>query len=430
MAHKVQAEMWDKLHYLFRKYNDRVIHVELHYDFELDVEIVKQFMTNLFESAPVLHSTFINNYVRPYWRVNPYSIDEVVSVYHISEAEKERRIEEFLMQEVNPEDKIQMRVGLFYYEGKSAFCFVSNHMCFDGGDTKYIVAKFCNDYTEYAQTGKMNKEFRTGSRSHKTVYKDMSEEDYNGAKKLFRNPSVRDHHKFPLTESKPGDKSFMPKHIIDEDVFVQIKTLGKANGYTLNDVLVAAYFESVYRLANFGKDESLTIACAIDLRRYIKNLSDVGLTNHTAWMQCNIDHLGSDIFETLSLVSESTNKFKQDKFMGLYGLPLLNFGYTAFPHFISEIAVKIGYANPHIAMSNIGIIDPNKTSICGHEPVYGFMSGAVKYKPFVLLSVITYKNQCTLAMGVRGNEEDRKVVESFYEIYDECLNEIVDGWKK
>ncbi len=430
MVKKVPAEMWDKLHYLFRNYNDRVIHVELQYDFELDADIVKKFMTNLFESAPVLHSTFVNNYIRPYWRVNPYNIDEVVTEYRIDASQKDKLIEEFLMQAVNPEDKLQMRVALFYYEGKSAFCFVSNHMCFDGGDTKYIVAKFCKAYTDSVATGKMTTDFRVGTRSHKTVYKDMSEEDAKAAKGLFRNPSVRDHHKFPLTESKSDDKSFMPRHILDEDVFTAVKALGKENGYTLNDVLLTAYFESVYRLAKFKSEESLTIACAIDLRRYIKDLSDVGLTNHTAWMQCNIDHLGENIFETLRLVAESSNKFKKDRYMGLYGLPLLNFGYTAFPHCIAEIAVKIGYANPHIAMSNIGIIDPVATSICGHEPVYGFMSGAVKYKPFVLLSAITYKNQCTLAMGVRGNEKDRKVVERFYEIYDECLNELIEGWKK
>ena len=428
MAQRITAEMWDKLHYLFRTYNDRVIHVELHYDFELEVEPLKKFVSNLFEAAPVLHSSFVNNYIRPYWRVNEYSIDEVFTVKRITEAEKEKEIEAFLMQEINPGDKIQFRVGLFYYEGKTAFCFVSNHMCFDGGDTKYLTSKLCSDYTKFVETGEMPNDIRVGSRSHKMIYRDLSEEDRKAAKKLIRNPSVKDPHKFPLTESKPEDKSFMAKHALDREVFKNIRVLGKKNGFTLNDVLMTAYFESVYRLANFNKSDSLTIAGAIDLRRYIKNMEGVGLTNHTAWMQCNIPHLGKDIFETLRLVAESTNKFKQDKFMGMYGLPLLNFGYT-LPHVIGELAVKIGYANPHLAMSNIGFIDPVGTSICGHEPIYGFMSGAVKYKPFVLLSVITYKEDCILAMGVRGNDKDREIVEKFYNIYDECLNELIDGWK-
>jgi NRPS condensation-like uncharacterized protein len=58
------------------------------------------------------------------------------------------------------------------------------------------------------------------------------------------------------------------------------------------------------------------------------------------------------------------------------------------------------------------------------------MSGAVKYKPFVLLSAITFREEITLAIGTRGNEKDREVIEHFYKIYEECLNEIVEGWKK
>ncbi len=429
MAQKVKAEMWDKLHYLFRGFNDRVIHVQLDYDFKLDVEVIKEFIESLFEAAPILHSSFVDNRIRPYWVVNPYKPEDAISVKNINEADKDIEVESFLMQEVNYYDKIQFRFGIFYYGEKSTACIVTNHMCMDGGGIKYLVNKFCSDYTYYVENGKMPGGFIDGTRSHKAVYKDLSEEDRKVAKGLFRNPSVRDHHKFPLTDGVPEDKSIMPRHKIDRETFLSIKSLGKSHGYTINDVLVGAYYESVYRLAKFDKKDSLTIACAIDLRRYIKDPESIGLTNHTAWMQCNIPHLGKDIFETLKLASESTNKFKQDKYMGLYGLPLLNFGYTAFPHFISEFAVKLGYANPHIAMSNIGILVPKNLAICGNEPVYGFMSGAVKYKPFVLLSLITFKDEITLAIGTRGNEKDRKIIEKFYSIYDECLNEIIEGWK-
>ena len=38
MERKLSAELWDKMHYLFRDYNDRMVHAELHYDFEIDLE--------------------------------------------------------------------------------------------------------------------------------------------------------------------------------------------------------------------------------------------------------------------------------------------------------------------------------------------------------------------------------------------------------
>ena len=36
MAEKIKAELWDKMHYLFRDFNDRMVHLELHYDYESD----------------------------------------------------------------------------------------------------------------------------------------------------------------------------------------------------------------------------------------------------------------------------------------------------------------------------------------------------------------------------------------------------------
>ena len=38
MPNKLSAELWDKMHYLFRDFNDRMVHVELNYDFVLDID--------------------------------------------------------------------------------------------------------------------------------------------------------------------------------------------------------------------------------------------------------------------------------------------------------------------------------------------------------------------------------------------------------
>ena len=44
------------------------------------------------------------------------------------------------------------------------------------------------------------------------------------------------------------------------------------------------------------------------------------------------------------------------------------------------------------------------------------MTGAVKYKPFVLLSATTMRNVVTLSMCVRCNEEDKRIVEHFLDL--------------
>lgn len=425
MERKLNAELWDKMHYLFRDFNDRMVHVELHYDFKIDIEVLKTVLICFFEKAPVLHSSFKDNHIHPYWTVNDYSIDDILSVENVFEEELEEKINTFLVQHLPTDGKVQMKVGVFYYEGKTALCIVENHMCMDGGDFKYFLNALCKNYNDYTEKGISPIDLRTGTRSYESVYEDFSATEKRMAKNLYRNINSKDNHRFPLTPDNVRDSSFIARRRLSAETFEKIRAVGKQHGATVNDMLLTAYFDALYRLASFADTESVSISCAIDLRRHIKDNTNQGITNHTAWMQCRIPKLGQNIFETLDYVVRSSNQFKEDKFMGLHGLPLLSFGYKILPHAASEEIIKIGYANPMLAMSNIGILDVKCLALSGHEPTDGFMSGAVKYKPYVLLSATSMRKEITLSMCVRGNETDKKIVSDFFDMYEESINKLL-----
>ncbi|NLA73612.1 MAG: hypothetical protein GX848_07265, partial [Clostridiales bacterium] len=157
---------------------------------------------------------------------------------------------------------------------------------------------------------------------------------------------------------------------------------------------------------------------------HIKDTSKDGLTNHTAFMQCLTPKKGRNINETLAYVMRSTEKNKQDRFLGLYSLPLLKLAYSILPYAASEEIIKIGYSNPLIGMSNIGVLDAEKLALDGNKPTYGFLTGAVKYKPYVLLSAISLNNMLTLSMCVKGNEEDKKIVNRFFDLLEKNFDEL------
>lgn len=423
MKRKLNAELWDKMHYLFRDFNDRMVHVELNYDFVLDVDALKTVIICAFEKVPVLHSKFVDKKVSTHWEVMPYDIDEVLAV---SEPENlQEAVDDFLTQYIPPESHIQMKFALFIKDGKSTLCMIENHMCMDGGDLKYFLKSFCENYTNYVENGISPIEYRTGSRAYTDVYTGFSKMESGVAQRLFKNINARDDHKFPLTSDSIRDASFIARKKFSEDVLTKLKTKGKELGATINEMLLTAYFYSVYELANFPASDQVMISSAIDLRRHMESVDDKGFTNHTAWMQCAIPQRGRDIFETVQYVVRSSNRFKKDKFMGLYGLPLLNFGYSILPHAASEEIIKIGYSNPYMAMSNIGVLNGKQMSLSGHEPVDAFMSGAVKYKPFVLLTATTYKNVITLSMCVRGNDKDKEIVNKFFDLMEKNINTLI-----
>ena len=421
MERKLNAELWDKMHYLFRDFNDRMVHVELQYDFEINVDALKTVLICFFEKAPVLHSSFSDNRIRPYWIVKDYHIDDVLTVKCVTEEELDDEINNFLIQYIPPEESIQMKVAVFFCCGKSVLCIVENHMCMDGGDLKYFLNSLCKNYNEFVANKTSPVDLRTGTRSFEAVYEDFTATERKIAKGLYKNINRKDDHGFPLTPDNICDSSFIAKRKFSAETFDKIRAEGKKRGATINDMLLAAYFDALYKIADFDPNESVSISCAIDLRRHIKDSSDQGVTNQTAWMQCRVPKMGNTVFETLEYVKESSASFKRDRFMGLHGLPLLSLGYKILPLAASEEIIKVGYANPLIAMSNIGILDVEKLSLEGHEPTDGFMSGAVKYKPFVLLSATSMRKELTMSMCVRGNDEDRRIVERFFDFFEDSI---------
>ena len=415
MARKLNAELWDKMHYLFRDFNDRMVHVELRYDYEIDIEALKTVLICFFEKAPVLHSSFTDNRISPYWTVKDYKINDVLTVKEVSEENLDQEINDFLVQYIPPDADIQMKVAVFNHSGKSVLCIVENHMCMDGGDLKYFMKSLCKNYSDFVENGISPVDLRTGTRSYESVYEDFSSGEKRLAKNLYKNVNSKDDHGFPFTPNSIKDKSFIAKRKIPASKFDAIRLSGKKHGATINDMILTAYFYSLYELAGFDKRDGFSISCAVDLRRHIKDNSDQGVTNHTAWMQCRVPEQGDNIFETLNYVVHSSNQFKEDRFVGLHGLPLLSFGYKILPLAASEEVIKIGYANPLLAMSNIGVLEVDKLALAGNEPTDGFMSGAVKYKPFALLSVTSVRKELTLSMCVRGNEIDKEIVEKFFD---------------
>lgn len=416
MARKLNAELWDKMHYLFRDFNDRMVHVELRYDYEIDIEALKTVLICFFEKAPVLHSSFTDNRISPYWTVKDYKINDVLTVKEVSEENLDQEINDFLVQYIPPDADIQMKVAVFNHSGKSVLCIVENHMCMDGGDLKYFMKSLCKNYSDFVENGISPVDLRTGTRSYESVYEDFSSGEKRLAKNLYKNVNSKDDHGFPFTPNSIKDKSFIAKRKIPAFKFDAIRSSGKKHGATINDMILTAYFYSLYELAGFDKRDGFSISCAVDLRRHIKDNSDQGVTNHTAWMQCRVPEQGDNIFETLNYVVHSSNQFKEDRFVGLHGLPLLSFGYKILPLAASEEVIKIGYANPLLAMSNIGVLEVDKLSLAGNEPTDGFMSGAVKYKPFALLSVTSVRKELTLSMCVRGNGIDKEIVEKFFDL--------------
>lgn len=426
MEKTIKAELWDKMQYLFRNFYDRMVHCVQYYDGEIDINILKQVLVWTTEKTPVLHSSFHGNVVEPYWTVEDYTIDDILTV-KLDLDDFEEQIDKFVCQMIPVESKVQYQFGVFSNkDGKWAMVMVVNHMCMDGGDFKYFMKKLAENYNKKLK-GERGFEIKTGSRSYDEVYSKLNEEETEYAKGLYKNISaVKDEHHFPLTESRPDDKTMICKKKISADLFNAFRKIGKTMGVTVNDLMLTVYVRALYEVGMFKEDESLAIPCMVDLRRHIVDGgANTGLTNHTGFMICNTQVKGETINDTLIEVLRSVKKSKYDPYMGLYSLPLLKLAYSIFPYLISETAIKMGYLNPLIGMSNIGVLDDKALQMGDSHIIDGWMTGGVKYKPYMQLALTSLCGEVTMTIAIRGNEEDKKIVSGFFDMIIENINDFI-----
>ena len=184
--------------------------------------------------------------------------------------------------------------------------------------------------------------------------------------------------------------------MISEGIFDKLKKRCKEKGFTLNDMFVACYIRAIYDLIQIGEDQTLGIPCMVDMRRYLKNGQTDGLTNLTSMITCNLGKdIGENIFETTQKVKKEIDIMKND-YPGLYGLPLLRFGINFFPYVIANILIGKFFKNPLFGISNIGIMKKEMLDFGGISPKNFFMTGSIKYNPYLQLSLSTYENVINL----------------------------------
>lgn len=415
--------MWDRMQFLFRSYYDRMVHLKLRYEGRIDIDLLKNAVVFMAEKAPVLHSSFNTAVLEPYWKEEKYTAEDIVSFAEVGNAEE--AADKFLSEVIPYDNNVQIKIAVFWQDGKSVLAVLVNHMCMDGGDCKYFISALVSNYNALVRKSYSALSMKSGSRSYEQVYSKFNGKDLKTARGLYKNVSKnKDKVPFPWSEPSDEDKNRIIVREIDEARFTRMREVAKKLGITVNDAVMALTCRTVYELCELKDDAPLTVSCAIDLRRHIVYGGALGgITNHTAWLACRTSEKGRTMRDTVVNVLRSMRGFKRDKFMGLYSLPLLKLAYTIFPQGMAEFAIKRGYDNPLIAVSNMGLLGDEKLVFEGTKLLGGYISGATKFKPYFLMSVTTLCGRLTFSTSLRGNEKDAEIVGRYFDLMEKNLAE-------
>ncbi len=420
---RMKAELWDKTQYFLSNFYDRMMHYAMFYDGELDIETMRKAVKAVVDKVPALHSKYVASPILPYWRIyNDYTLEQMASYEEVEDLEKATY--DFLKGDISNKDKLQFRIKVFASKGKCSFAALVNHQCFDGSDFKYVMCKIVECYNSFKKNGNIdNVAIKDGTRALKQIYENMDPEVAKKAKKLYNNASKTGlKTAFKFTDDKDCEKKFITK-MLDPKVFDAIKAKGKKEGASINDIILAAYFRGLVKEIGVKEDEPINITSMMDLRRHMKNGGTVGCTNMTAFMPCKLENgVGESFKETLKRVVEQTTKQKNDDVAGLYGIPLLGLAYKVFwLDCIATFAIKLGYENPLIQMSNLGIVKSEVVNFDGCELYDCFITGAVKYKPYIQFTCVTKGSNMKFCIAEKCSARDEALIQT---MFDDMIKEL------
>ncbi|MBR5247081.1 MAG: hypothetical protein IKV25_06920 [Clostridia bacterium] len=421
---KIRAEVYDKVNYMCRCYMDINARFRLDYDFIPDINAIKTVLISLFEHSPILHSKFVDNHIAPYWKVCDYDLNDIFAVTETDYLEKD--VYDFFVQTIKVTNNVQLKFNLFVKDGKCALCVLWNHMVMDGGGIKQLLGDVFKGYNEYVASAKIPLDFRVGSRKLGEVYKDLPEETKKAAKTKFANKTSKEKKTLPFTAPCADDHNILVTKVIPAETFMGAVKKAKGFGATANDVLSTCYIDAAYKMLGCH-NEDFTLSCAVDLRRYMNDPNRIGYANHTTFMPCTVSKKGETILDTLKEVSECNNKSKEDEFLGLYGLPLLNYAFTQLIYIQAELMVKMFYNNANLSVSNVGRLDANFCALDGNPPTFAMGAGAAKKKNCAVATALSLNGNAIITICIQGTEKDKEMLDTFFNHMEDSMKEIANS---
>ncbi len=426
---KLNAEMWDKVQYIFRNYYDGMIHCAVIYRGIVDRELLRAAIKRVVDKVDVLHSSFVGSGFKPYWIVNDdYTDAEMLEV--IDSEITHDAMERILTNRVDHRGKLQFKATLLLSEerGMSMLCFVINHMCVDGRDFIALIKKVAETYRGLHSDSDFDPVVKSGSRGAAQIYRDLPEKLRKKAKMLYRNVSRTDiKNSFPFGEACDDDIPHIARAVLSADKLSALKARGKSEGYTVNDIYLAAYFTAAAKTCGLAPDAPCEITSMLDMRRYLNDRETEGFTNLTSYMPCRLQSgVGASFDETLARVAQALAPHKANPLLGMAGLPLMKFG-LSFPFFIAAQLVKLGYSNPLFTMSNMGVLNSSDFDLPCAKAVDAFFTGTIKYKPYIQIAATTFDGAATFTVCEKCTEEEKGAIRAFLDRFVQILSDYADG---
>lgn len=419
---RFRAETFDLLQYLFQEYNDHQVHAVLYFDRMIDISLLEKALCCTLEIVPILGCRFVGDNTRPYWEhTDEEYLKNLFTFVDSGGRDPGDEIQRFITGKTDEKTGPQLMARVIRSADKDILCLVMNHMVCDGAGFKEYLYLLGEIYTRLCNRTYGDFYYHNGERSERQLYRNFT---FAKKLKLFFLPheAIKANNTvyFPLSRDRTGQEPFILRHKLAAERFARLKAYGKSHGFTINDIVLAAYFRALNRMLDTKQGDGLTIPCMVDLRRYLPGKKADGICNLAAMMTCRIGETTGQSFDETAAEVHAVMQRKKSGYPGLDGLSTLKLVFK-LPFSKAYQLLKKYYANPLIGITNIGIIDSGRLMF-GKAPIKdAYVAASIKYPPYFQLGLTTYDDSLTFTVNQYGTESDRETVQRFFVLLDQEL---------
>lgn len=392
----IPALTGEKAQYLVHEFNDNTIRFVLHYPGRVNPEIMSRGVEAVIKQVDVLHGSFQVCRGKAVWHIYDQIPVETYFRQETVKGNREKRSYEVALEPIRPEDPVKMRCVVIWDGAESSVVVCVSHLVVDGGDGKYLLGKILEAYNRILETGSaQGLTIKQGSRATEQLFAGMK---WQEKLKLWRNPVAGNKNEFPFEDSAPGTKRVI-RRVIPRNMMERAMIRGKREGYTANDLILAACYQVFGTLEGVDKGQGLGVSSMMDLRKHCPGGDSAGLINLAGALKTQLPQgLPGGFEETLKEIGRQTRVDKEDPRWGLEGVPLLQFATGHLPMKVLLAIAPVVYGNMSLGVTNLGNLQGKAWRLGDLCPVGGMLGGPLKKKPGVQVSVLSVDGECSLSI--------------------------------
>lgn len=415
LPNQLPVEITDAIQFFLRSNADQQMRFVIHLEKQININILQKAVRLTIYQEPIFSYTYKEDKNLAYWQKQ--SDIEISSLVDLVESadNPDIEIDKFLTTSTSPFEFPLVKVRVIRYDKKDILCINMNHTPTDGAGLKEFTKILANNYNKLIENPDYVCQANTnGDRSIKQITDNFSvRQKFKFIKLGFKRPPKRIPWSFDWEKTENDNKKQFALVKIPSETFNTIKTFGKNNKATVNDIVITAFIRSFVKTNQNKPSVSKPLIVPVNLRKYLKPGHKSAICSLTGSMIINMgNEIGGSFEETLKKVVEETafKKSTNAEMNMLFPFIVMN---KLMPYVKLKEKIMNRKMPPIPLLTNIGIIDPTDINFNNIPVENSYVTGVVSYGNYFTMGYSTFNKEMTFSIGFCGSDLQKQKVNTF-----------------